>query len=61
MLLKIFFLIYSLETQRGRDRGKSRLHAGSPVWDSSHQEGLQDHRIPGLEDHTLSQRQMPNH
>ena len=31
--------------ERGRDtgRGRSRLHAGSPSWDS----------IPGLKDHTL--------
>ena len=31
------------ERERGRDtgRGRSRLHAGSPMWDS----------IPGLQDH----------
>ena len=50
---KILF-IYSWETQRkrGRDtgRGRSRLHAGSPMCDS----------IPGLQDHTLGQRQAPN-
>ena len=36
----------------GRDtgRGRSRLHAGSPTWDS----------IPGLQDHALGQRQAPN-
>ena len=41
------------ETQRGRDtgRGRSRLPAGSPMWDS----------IPGLQDHDLSGRQMLNH
>ena len=34
------------ERERGRDtgRGRSRLHAGSPKWDS----------IPGLQDHALS-------
>ena len=36
------------EAERGRER--SRLHAGSPIWDS----------IPGLQDHTLSQRQADN-
>ena len=32
------------ERERGRDtgRGRSRLHVGSPTWDS----------IPGLQDHT---------
>ena len=52
---KIFFFqilfIYSRETQieRGRDtgRGRSRLHAGSPMWDL----------IPGLQDHALGRRQ----
>ncbi|KAM8954898.1 5'(3')-deoxyribonucleotidase, mitochondrial isoform 4-T4 [Lycaon pictus] len=36
------------ERERGRDtgRGRSRLHAGSPTWDS----------IPGLQDHTLGCR-----
>ena len=57
---KIFLMIlfiYSWQTQRrrerGRDtgRGRSRLHAGSPMWDP----------IPGLQDHTLGQRQMFNH
>ena len=38
--------------ERGRDtgRGRSRLHAGSPMWDS----------IPGLQDRALGQRQAPN-
>ena len=49
-----FFLTYSWEThtKRGRDtgRGRSRLHAGSLMWDS----------IPGLQDHTPSERQMLN-
>ena len=41
------------ERKRGRDtgRGKSRIHAGSPMWDS----------IPELWDHDLSQRQMLNY
>ena len=38
------------ERGRGRDigRGRSRLHAGSPMWDS----------ISELRDHALSQRQI---
>ena len=37
------------DTKRGRDtvRGRSRLHAGSPTWDST----------PGLQDHALGRRQ----
>ena len=31
------------ERQRDTGRGRSRLHAGSPMWDS----------IPGLQDHAL--------
>ena len=44
--------IYSWERQRGRDvgRGRSRLFAGSPMWDS----------ISGPWDHTLGRRQAPN-
>ena len=40
------------EKERGRDtgRGRSRLHAGSPMWDS----------ILGLQDHTLGWRQVLN-
>ena len=36
---------------RGRDtgRGRSRLHVGSPIWDS----------IPGLQDHALSHPGIP--
>ena len=36
------------EKERGRDTGRrrSKLHAGSPVWDL----------IPGLQDHTLGCR-----
>ena len=52
-ILKILF-IYSWETERerGRDigRGRSRLHAGSPMLDS----------VPRPQDHTLSQSQMLN-
>ena len=53
LFYKILF-IYSWETQKkGRDigRGRSRLLAGNPMWDS----------IPELQDHTLSWRQMLNH
>ena len=48
---KILF-IYSWETERSRDlgRGGSRLHAGSPMWDS----------ILGLQVHDLNQRQILN-
>ena len=40
------------EREGGRDtgRGRSRLHAGSLMWDS----------IPGLQDHALGQRQALN-
>ena len=45
---KIFIYIFMKDTHthRGRDtgRGRSRLHAGSLIWDS----------IPGPQDHTLS-------
>ena len=39
------------ERERGRDtgRGRSRLHAGSPMWDS----------IPGFQDHPLGQTAEP--
>ena len=42
---KDFIYLFMIEKERGRDtgRGNSRLHAGSPTWDS----------IPGLQDHTL--------
>ena len=49
-----FFLnfVYLFMGDRGRDTGKgrSRLHAGSPMWDS----------ILGPQDHTLGQRQELN-
>ena len=41
-------------TEAGRDTGRgrrSRLHAGSPMQDS----------VPGVQDHTLGQRQALNH
>ena len=40
------------ERKRGRDigRGRSRIPAGNPTWDS----------IPGLQDRALGQRQAPN-
>ena len=40
------------EREGGRDtgRGRSRLHAGSLLWDL----------IPGLQDHALGLRQAPN-
>ena len=44
-----FIYLFMTDTQRGRERGRdtsrgrSRLHAGSPMWDL----------IPGLQDHTL--------
>ena len=48
---KDFIYLFMRETQRERERergrvtgrGRSRLHAGSPMWDS----------IPGLQDHPL--------
>ena len=47
--------IYSWETHTERGghigRGRSRLYAGSPMWDL----------IPGLQDHALSRRQMLDH
>ena len=51
--LKILFIYLSMiDIERGRDtgRGRSRLHAGSPTWDS----------IPGLQDGAPGQRQAPN-
>ena len=38
------------DTKKERGRGRSRLHAGSLMWDS----------ILGLQDHALGQRQMLN-
>ena len=41
-----------IDIERGRDtgRGRSRLHAGSPMWDL----------IPGLQDYDLGGRQALN-
>ena len=38
------------DTDRDTDRGRSRLHAGSPMWDL----------IPGPQDHALGRRHAPN-
>ena len=48
----LFMIDIERERERGRDTGggRSRLHAGSPTWDS----------IPGLQDRTLGQRQALN-
>ena len=51
---KDFIYLFTRDTEKGRDidrRRRSRLHVESPMWDS----------IRGLQDHTLSQRQMLNH
>ena len=49
----MYLFIHERHRERGRDtgRGRSRLPAGSPMWDS----------IPGPQDHDLYQRQMLNH
>ena len=50
---KIFYLfIHERHRERGRDigRGRSRLHAGSPMWDL----------IPGPQDHNLTLEQTLN-
>ena len=46
-----FMIVTERERERGRDtgRGRSRLHAGSPTWDS----------IPGLQDRALGQTAVP--
>ena len=44
-----FIYLFMRDSERGR--GRSRLHAGSPMRDL----------IPGLQDHALSQRQTLNH
>ena len=49
--LKIYLIMRDTERERGRDRGRSRLHAGNPTQDT----------ILGLRDHALGQRQTPNH
>ena len=51
--LRFYLFIHERHRKRGRDtgRGRSRLHAGSPIWDS----------ILGRQDHALGQRQALNH
>ena len=51
--LRFYLFIHERPREKSRDtgRGRSRLHAGSPMWDS----------IPGPHDHDLSHRQMLNH
>ena len=46
----IYLFMRDRETERGTDvgRGRSRLHAGSPTWDS----------VPGLQDQALGRRQV---
>ena len=53
LFFKRFLFIHERPRERGRDtgRGRRRLHAGSPTWDS----------ILGLRSHTLDQRQALNH
>ena len=48
----IYLFMKDTEGERGRDTGRrrSRLHAGSPMWDS----------ILGLQDHALGRRQALN-
>ena len=50
--LKYFIYLFMRDTQKGRDLGRrrSRLLAGSPIWDS----------VPRPRDHDLSQRQTLN-
>ena len=50
---KDFIYLFMRERERGGDtgRGRSRLHAGSPTWDS----------IPGLQDHALEPTAALNH
>ena len=53
VFFKDFVYLFMRDTGRGRDIGRrrSRLHAGSPMWDS----------LPGPRKDTPSQRQMLNH
>ena len=48
LFVKDFIYLFMRERERGRDtgRGRSRIHAGSPMWDL----------IPGLQDHTPGYR-----
>ena len=51
---RFYSFIYDRERERERERGRGtgriRLHARSRMWDL----------IPGLQDHALGQRQVPN-
>ena len=51
--LRFYLFIHERYRESGRDigRGRIRLAAGNPMWDS----------IPGPWDHDLGQRQMLNH
>ena len=53
LFFKDFIYLFMRDTEKGRDigRGRSRLPAGSPMWDLD----------PGPWDHTLSQRQTLSH
>ena len=54
IFFKDFIYLFMRDTERGRaetGRGRCRLHVGSLMRDS----------VPGLQDHTLSWRQMLNH
>ena len=53
LFFKAFIYLFMRDTERGRDtgRGRSRLHAGSPTWDS----------IPGPWGYTLGRKQTLNH
>ena len=52
IFFKDFIYSFMRDMERGRDigRGRSRLLAGILMWDL----------IPGLQDHSLGQRQAPN-
>ena len=56
LFFKDFIYLFIRDTQREAEtqaegEGRSRPHAGSPMWDS----------IPGPQDHDLSQKQMLHH
>ena len=54
IILRFYLFIHERperDTARDRGGGRSSLHAGTPMWGS----------IPGLQDHTLSWRQVLNH
>ena len=43
---RLCIYLFMTDGERERGRGRSRLHAGSPTWDSI--PGLQDQTLPGL-------------